>query len=279
MHDTIPGLPDGRSKCSLAQAAFAAIQKWFDAYTSQFRLPDAKHQRFITLKIEHTHHVRREIRELAESVKLDSGAKRLAEAIALLHDVGRFAQYRRYRTFSDLDSEDHGELGKRTILEHGVLSATDEHTRNLILHAVSSHNKMRPIPHPLPEYRLFAGLLRDADKLDILRIVVAHYENRDATEEGDLGLGLSRDPEISAAVLQSFLSGRMVRFEHVTTLDDLKILQIGWIYDLNFALTLRKIEQRNYLGRILQTLPQTAATVQICRKLAELLAEGIPSTD
>jgi len=267
MHDTLSGIPGGRLECTLERSAFDAIQTWFDEYTEAFQLPEAKHQRFITMKIDHTRHVLREIRDLAGSVELNCGGKRLAGAIALLHDVGRFEQYRRYRTFSDLDSEDHAELGIKLIREHGVLRGIGEYTRNLILHAVSRHNKIRLARHRIPEYTLFARLLRDADKLDILRIVVTHYQEKEKPEGGELGLGLSRDPAISASVLKSFLSGRMVRSADIKTLNDLKILQIGWIYDLNFPLTLRKIKRLNYLERIFETLPQTEQTVRVYRKI------------
>ena len=36
---------------------------------------------------------------------------RIAEAVALLHDVGRFEQYKRYGTFNDRKSVNHAALG------------------------------------------------------------------------------------------------------------------------------------------------------------------------
>ena len=64
---------------------------------------------------------------------------RLAEAIALFHDVGRFEQYARYHTFVDRRSADHAWLGVEILRKEGEL---DGSTRDLILRTVSYHNRM-----------------------------------------------------------------------------------------------------------------------------------------
>jgi hypothetical protein len=53
---------------------------------------------------------------------------RLAEAIGLCHDVGRFRQVTVYRTFRDHDSVDHGRLGVEELLAAGIDAAWSHRT-------------------------------------------------------------------------------------------------------------------------------------------------------
>jgi hypothetical protein len=39
------------------------------------------------------------------------------------------------------------------------------------------------------------------------------------------------------------------------TLNDFKLLQLGWIYDLNFPVTVKIIKERQYLEAIRKSLP------------------------
>ena len=64
----------------------------------------------------------------------------LAEAIALLHDIGRFMQYRKYRTFFDRISENHARLGIRELVRTLALSCLESQDRRILTRAVSFHN-------------------------------------------------------------------------------------------------------------------------------------------
>jgi putative nucleotidyltransferase with HDIG domain len=266
MHDSISRIPAVEQEYAMGEDALEAMRSWFGTYTERFRLQDPRHQHHLTLKVKHSLQVCGEILDLAKSIGLNRSGQQLAEAIALLHDVGRFEQYRRHQTFADFKSEDHAALGANILRAEGVLSKLDPGTRSLILHAVSCHNKAELPPHNKPEYMLFAQLVRDADKLDILRIVLAQ-------EYGELGLGLSREPAVADAVVDDILAGRLVKAENLKTLNDFKILQMGWIYDINFPLTFQRIKQREYLGRIYQSLPRTDQTALVYQKVSDYLSE------
>jgi hypothetical protein len=47
----------------------------------------------------------------------------------------------------------------------------------------------------------------------------------------------------------------MVNLADVRTLNDFKLLQISWVYDLNFTESFRMIEERNYLEKLAAALP------------------------
>jgi len=264
MHESLSRVFAVKHEYSVGQDVLEDMKSWFGEYTERFRLPDPGQQHHLTLKIKHSLQVCGEILDLAKSIGLGRGGQRLAEAIALLHDVGRFEQYLRYQTFADFKSEDHAALGAKILSTQAFLNKLDPNARRLILHAVSCHNKAELPPHHKPEYMLFARLIRDADKLDILRIVLAQ-------QYGDLGLGLSRNPVVADAVVDDILAGRLVKAQNIKTLNDFKILQMGWIYDINFPLTFEKIKQRDYLERIYQTLPRTEQTALVYQKASDYL--------
>jgi hypothetical protein len=47
------------------------------------------------------------------------------------------------------------------------------------------------------------------------------------------------------------------------TLNDFKLLQISWVYDLNFGPTFRAIQERQYVERIAAHLPQSDEVQQV----------------
>ena len=58
-------------------------------------------------------------------LNLSEGQLRIAEAAGLMHDLGRFKQYRRYRTFNDRRSVNHASLGVRIMRRNHILQDLD----------------------------------------------------------------------------------------------------------------------------------------------------------
>jgi hypothetical protein len=182
---------------------------------------------------------------------------RLAEVTALFHDIGRFEQYARYRTFADRHSEDHAELGVKVLKQLGVLDRCEESTQDLILRTIRYHNRATLPREETEACLLFTKLLRDADKLDIWRVVTDYYHQGGGERNGTLELDLPDTPGFSDAVYHDVLSRKIVDMNHVKTLNDFKLLQIGWIFDINFEPTLRAICSRRYLEMIRDVLPKS----------------------
>ncbi len=232
------------------------LNSWFSSYVQTFK-DGVTETRNIVLKEEHTKRVCREIVSIGEQLGLSDHELRLAEIIALFHDIGRFEQYARYKTFADWQSEDHAELGIKILKQLGVLDRCAESTQDLILRTIRYHNRAT-LPREETEACLFfAKLLRDADKLDIWRVVTDYYRRKDGERNGALELDLSDTPGFSDAVYQGLVNRKIVDMNHVKTLNDFKLLQIGWIFDINFEPTLRAIRSRRYLEMIRDALPQS----------------------
>jgi len=192
---------------------------------------------------------------------LSSGDILLAKTMALFHDLGRFRQYRRYGTFNDRASQNHAELGVAELAAHNVLSVCRQSEIDLITGAIAHHNAA-VLPQGQDERTLFfMRLLRDADKLDIWRVVCDYYRQRrerpDETHNRTIELGLPDRPACSPAVVAALQEGHYARMEDLRTLNDFKLLQISWVYDLNFQPSFRVLQKRGYIEQIIATLPTT----------------------
>lgn len=118
------------------------FKNWFLEYVDQFSSSDYFTQENIKRKIEHTGRVCINILLLAKSEKIGEEGNRLAETIALFHDLGRFEQFMRYKTFVDSESEDHALLGVKILKRMGILSHLPPKEKYLILKAVEYHNRL-----------------------------------------------------------------------------------------------------------------------------------------
>ena len=235
----------------------------FSIYVRTFKHGDKELQQNIVLKEEHTKRVCREILNIGEQLGLNEDYLRLAEIIAQFHDIGRFEQYARYRTFMDRQSENHAELGVTILKRIGILNQLERSTKNLIFRTIQYHNRA-VLPQEETETCLFfAKLLRDADKIDIWRVVTDYYHQKNFKRNGAIELGLPDTPGFSDAVYQDLINKKIVDMKNIKNLNDFKLLQIGWIFDINFEPTLYAVCSRRYLEMIRDALPKSGKIDQI----------------
>ncbi len=45
-------------------------------------------------------------------------------------------------------------------------------------------------------------------------------------------------------------SGKMVLLEGVRNVDEMKVLQMSWVYDLNFSWTIGEVRRRRYIEKL-----------------------------
>jgi hypothetical protein len=232
----------------------SGLQSWFNAYTKSFLTGDPQKDSAHRLKIDHTARVCKNIRLLAASIDLPEDRMRIAEAVALLHDLGRFEQFKQYGTFNDRKSVNHAALGVEIMEKTGVLAALSDDERKWIVDAVRFHNAPA-LPSGKPHRELlFLRLIRDADKLDIWR-VFADFYRYDNQPERAIVQHLPDRPSWAGSIIEDILNRRMARFSHMKTLNDFKLLQLSWVFDLNFPETFVLARQRGDLSVIAGTLP------------------------
>lgn len=83
-----------------------SARRAFEEYLNEYDREDEK----IKLKIVHTYGVAACAKAIGKRMKLSEEDMELAEMIALLHDIGRFEQIRKYDSFQP-DTMDHAAYG------------------------------------------------------------------------------------------------------------------------------------------------------------------------
>jgi putative nucleotidyltransferase with HDIG domain len=228
----------------------------------------------IALKIAHTYRVAAFCEQIAESQGLPAADRDLAWISGLLHDVGRFEQVRRYGTFNDSKSIDHAQLGADILFKEGrvrdYLASDEEDT--LLETAIRLHSAYR-LPETLDSRtKVFCDILRDADKVDILRVncetPLTEIYN---VEEQEL-----RQAKISPAVMESFARRQAtLRALKQTPADHIAGLA-SLVFELVYPISVRMVQQQGYLEKLLRyetANPETAAQLaQLHAIMEEYLA-------
>jgi len=236
----------------LVQWFGGCIQQFFSLAGDEF-LNDNLH-----LKESHTHRVCGETRLLADALKLNENDTRIAETIALLHDIGRFEQFKKYRTYKDTTSEDHAMMGLRILRQERILDGLDERERLWIERAIEYHNK-KSLPEGLDERTaMFSRIIRDADKIDVYYLSIEsfrrYYQNPCTFQ---LEIEFPNEPGCSPEILDALEQGRLVGYEALRTMNDVILLQLGWVYDIYFDAALQRIVEQRYLEQLISWLPGT----------------------
>ena len=197
----------------------------------------------------------------------------LAEIIGLLHDIGRFKQYKDFRTFIDKKSVNHAELGIKILNEEKVLSSLNDNIKNIIIKSIQYHNQKKAPDNESDECLLFIHLIRDADKLDIYRVVTEYYNERcKGIVNKSIELDLPDLPCVSDEVCEQLLDEKPVCMNSIAYLNDFKLLQLGWVFDINFYFTYKRIKAESYLEQIAESITEiekVKAVIEFVMKYVE----------
>ena len=247
---------------------YLSLRDFFISYVNQFKMDATEEQENIDLKIRHSFRVCEEMEKIIKDFDLGEDEYYLAKIIALFHDIGRFKQYKEYKTFSDYKSEDHGELGVQVLEENGLMADFSPEHQKKVISAIRLHNKPK-----LPNDNLFfAKLIRDADKLDIFNLFKEKYENKN--EETQL-IKLDYRPEISDHIYEKLKNKELIKYSNLETVNDLKLMQMTWIYDINFSKTLEIIKEREYIETIYNSMPDNNKAKEIYEMVSKEIKNKI----
>lgn len=257
------------------QELLKKMHAWMTAYMKSFYTDDEEVQNGILIKEKHTGYVTSNCVELAKFLNLSNHDVELAEIIGLFHDVGRFYQYQKYKTFNDAQSEDHANLALKVIegLEFFNELSVDDY--ELVKFAIKNHNKKVIEPCDDDRKVFFAKLIRDADKLDIYRVLEPYFAQENADKMPNFITG--RSPDISPDFVEKFVRGEQTDYNLIRTNGDRKIVRLMWIYDVNFKWTMEKIVERGYIDKIIENLPMNekiAEGVRLLRGYVEQVISG-----
>ncbi len=250
---------------------FSRLKRRFLRYADGYRMDKPDEQRNIALKRKHTLKVCREMGFITRGEGLGAEDALLARTTALLHDIGRFPQYAKFKTFNDGASVNHGQLGAEILLKGDFLEGLARREQSLVIRTVRYHNAFA-VPRLDKRTVFFLKLVRDADKLDIWRVFIEYFglgKNKRPTAAGQ---DLPDGEDISPGALRRVLENRLITLAEVHNLNDYKLLLLSWVFGINFRTTFRLFRKRRCLERLAAYLPPGEPTGRVVRHLKEFVS-------
>ena len=262
------------------------LTKLYDEYVDTFREADGQLPVMMRLKRVHTGFVVKNAEAIADGEGFTAEEREVSLAAALLHDTGRYEQLKRYNTFKDSDSVDHAVFSHDIVKEKGWLDQVKEvkvkgegeQWKDAILKAVLYHNR-RDLPKEIedPSFTFTSHLhlmslashtVRDADKLDIFRVLEDQVEHTDWKRDSRAFWNLAVSAPPNPVVVECIEKGKPVDYQHIKSLSDFVLIQVGWmISGLHFATTRRFCRERNHLAfrrEFLHQLTDSPAIDRLC---------------
>jgi putative nucleotidyltransferase with HDIG domain len=212
----------------------------FDKFITNYDISNP----FIKIKYDHTLRVMDNCKKIAESISLSEEEKDLATLIGLLHDVGRFEQVRLFGILDDRKI-DHAELGITILFDRKLIREfiSDIKYDNLIKECIYYHDQHQVADSCDENVKLFSKILRDADKIDIYKVMI---------DAECFDYNVSEMP--NEKVLDSILNERSVDLNNVYNTSDWRAVPFGYIYDISFPYSLDAIRDNDYYNKYINRL-------------------------
>lgn len=251
----------------MIEESYNKISTWYDAYVLEYSSEDSEIQVNIDLLKEHASRVIENVNELASSVNLDESNLFLLQIAALFHDIGRFEQLVKHGTYADNEDSNHIQIGLTLIEEHEVLKALEEEEKQLVIDCVRMHD-LSELPKISDEHSLvMINLLRDADRIDVLRIVSDYYTHKKVHPNRYLDMELKDMPAIAKKIGKAIMAEKVATREDVETLNDLKLYQMSWVFDLKHKKSFKMVSEKSYIKAIFETLPKNDNVIDMYRNM------------
>ena len=217
-------------------------KKVFKDYVSNYDINDGK----IALKYGHILRVASISKRIATELNLEKEDIDLAELIGIFHDIGRFEQVKRFNTFNDKDSINHGEYGVKVLFEDGLIEKfnIDEKYYKTIKLAVLNHNR-KEIEEGLTEHDLLhCKIIRDSDKLDIFNVLMTDKTiNTYGTESLE-------NETFTDEIVREFKEDHYIDYSKRKTYGDLWICHMTYVFDFNFKSSYKVMKENNYINKM-----------------------------
>ena len=232
----------------------------FEKYISSYSLD----QSYMRLKHDHSIRVMELMGKYAKKLGFSEDDIELAKLIGLIHDIGRFEQYKVFGSDVDHKTVDHADYSVVQLFDKGEIRLfTDrEEWYPIIEFAVKNHNK-RVIPYTEDErVLLFAKLIRDVDKLDIIYLL------------GYLGQHLYKDvnADITGDVRNYVLNHETVDVTKCVNENDWTTAQFAFVFDVNNNVILN--EYKENLGYLYERVNKERFK-EIYEEILKYIAERI----
>ena len=213
----------------------------------------------IELKLEHTFRVQKLCKEIAENINLTKEEVETAQICGLLHDIGRFEQWKNYKSLEDYKTLDHGDLGYNILKKNNYINKyiKTEEEKAIVLKAVKYHNKYSIPKNLKKKEKTLINLTRDADKIDILYLL----------RVGILPI-MIEDKPFSKEVYQALMNKKLISQEILKKDADATAVKLAFIFDINYSYSLKLMQE--HLNYIIEKFKETATNKKLLQQIKEI---------
>lgn len=247
------------------------VKEAFQTYVENYNHNEPR----IKLKIEHTYRVAVLSEKIARSLHLKEEEVELAWMIGMLHDIGRFEQLKNYGTFMDAKSINHAHYGVEILFDKGLIRRfiQCQDYDDIIKTAIWYHNAYL-LPEELDEHtKLFCNLIRDADKIDILKVNVETPLQTvyDFSEEQ------IKQSVVTTQVMESYFKHQAVKHSLKKSPLDYMVGHISLAFELVFPISLAIVEAQGYLKKLLSFQPENDLAIKQFKELEREMEQYVKS--
>ena len=246
--------------------------KEFEKFTKKYDLTFPKMKR----KLEHSFRVMENAKNIAKSLNLNDEKIELSTLIGLIHDIGHFEEIKVKDILREECQIDHGDLGIEILQKDNYIRKYIEDNKydNIIFKAIKNHNKFKIEEGLSAEELLFAKIIRDADKLDIL------YEGAEIFWTENEQIEEIINSKVSDEVIEYFAKHIYFDRKYIKTKADSIIQFITLMFDINFKYDFEVIKRENYISKILNKFEfndnNTTRKIEHIRRIAnKYIKEGL----
>ncbi len=195
----------------------------------------------ILRKIIHSFDVATTSFKIACKLKLCQKDRIFAYLVGLLHDVGRFEQWKKYQTYNDNNSADHGDLSYEVLKTwDGQTLYLDETQFDILCETAKYHNK--PYNGENEDVLKFVEIVKNADS----------FSNVITTANGAQQIFIDKDG-FTKEIYDKFISLQPIYYYSPQTKLDRSLILTSCAYNITFDFLRKDVLNNNYLDAIYDT--------------------------
>ena len=207
----------------------------------------------VEIKRGHSMRVAENCKKIATALGLSKEQIELAELIGILHDIGRFEQYRIFDKNTDLKvlditrKFDHGKEGVKVLKKDNYIRKYIKEAQydEIIYTAIHEHNQYALSEGLSEDEELFSKIIKDADKLDLMyEAIEIYWQTPDWIKKIEEG-------KLSQKMLENFYEQKLSENRHKKSEVDQILRFVSFIYDINFKCSFEIIKENDYITKMI----------------------------
>ena len=228
-------------------------KKYFDDYVKKYLdlCKNEDERALVEYRIAHTYRVRDNMVRIAKSCNLLDSDLKIAEIIALFHDIGRFKQFYLYGTYDDKVSVNHAIYSANVVKEDNILAEFSKEDFDIIYKAIYYHNVYKIQDELTAKERYFLDMIRDADRLDIYKGMADYVPNISSSKRYVWYNEREDTKDISDLIYSQILENISPSMKDCKSVVESQFARMSWIFhDFAFKEAINIIINEKYFEKI-----------------------------